>query len=110
MDAVGVVQTPLNPPLVRGDFWWLLLVKGTSDCGRGVVGEEGFDECFGFEWGDVGGGFAEADEFDGDIDLIADADDDPALGAAVQFGEEQAGHVHVLAEDFGLIDGVLADG
>ena len=73
-------------------------------------GEEGFDEIFGVEGFDVFGFFAEADEFDGQIELVADGDDDAALGGAVEFGEEDAGDVDGLEEFLGLADGVLAGG
>lgn len=63
-----------------------------------LFGEHGFDELPGVEGFDVIGGFADADELDGDIDLFADGDDDAALGGAVEFGEKDAGDIDGLFE------------
>ncbi len=73
-----------------------------------VFREEGFDEFFGVEGFDVVGGFADADEFDGDVELVADGDDDAAFGGAVEFGEEDTSDVDGFEEFLGLADGVLA--
>src|SRR3954467_4053825 len=70
-------------------------------------GEEGFDEGFGVEGLDVLGGFADADELDGDVGGFADGDDDAAFGGAVEFGQEDAGDAGGLLELFGLAEGVL---
>ena len=75
-----------------------------------MLAEECFDEGLGVEGFDVVGGFAETYEFDGEVDLVSDGDDDATFGGAVEFGEEDAGEVGGLVEHFGLVDGVLAGG
>ena len=51
-----------------------------------ILSEEGFGECVGVEFSDVFGFFAEADEFDGDVELVFNRDDDSATCCAVKFG------------------------
>jgi len=56
-------------------------------------GEHGLDELLGVEGFDVLVGLAQPDELDREVDLVADGDDDPALGRAVELGQEDSGHV-----------------
>ena len=81
---------------------------------RGVVaeggGEEGIDEFHGVEDLQVLGLFAHADEADGDVEFLGDADDHAAAGRAVQLGEDQAGDFGGSRELAGLFEGVLAGG
>ena len=53
---------------------------------------------------------ADADELDGQVDRLADGDDDAPLGGAVELGEDDAGAADRLGEDLGLADRVLAVG
>lgn len=66
------------------------------------LAEKGLDEGFGVEGLDVLRFFADADELDGDVGLVADGDDDAAFGGAIEFGEHNAGDMDGVAEDFEL--------
>ena len=68
------------------------------------------DKGIGVEWLEVVEGLADADEFDGQVDRLADGDDDAPLGGAVELGQDHAGAADALGEDLGLADRVLAVG
>ena len=53
--------------------------------------EQRIHELVGVERLDVVGLLAEADELDGQVNLVAHADDDAALGGAVELGEKEIG-------------------
>ena len=55
-------------------------------------------------------GFADADEFDGQIHRLADGDDNASFRGAVELGQDHAGAADALGEDLGLADRVLAVG
>src|SRR5437763_3409625 len=71
-------------------------------------GEERVDELLGIELDQVSGRLAHTDELDGDSQLLLDGQDDPALGRAVELGQDDPGHVDRLAELLGLVEPVLA--
>src|SRR6266542_1059185 len=54
--------------------------------------------------------FADADEAHRHLQFVTDAEDDAALGGAVELGEDDTSDVHGLLEAGGLGDGVLAVG
>lgn len=72
--------------------------------------EKCFNKYSGIKRFDIGRGFAETDEFDGNADLVMNADDHAAFGRPVEFREEHAGYGHVFHKNFGLMNGVLAGG
>jgi hypothetical protein len=51
-----------------------------------LLPEQCLDEALGVEGFDVFGGFAEAYEFDGDVELLGDGDDGAAFGGGVEDG------------------------
>ena len=63
-----------------------------------------------FERLDVAGRLTKPDELHRYPQLVTDADHDAAFRTAVELGEKNAGHVHRVPKDPGLIDGVLPDG
>ena len=65
-------------------------------------------ECFGVERCQVVRAFAQADELDGNAQLLLNGHDDTALRGAVQLGQHDTGHVHDLTEDLRLDHAVLA--
>src|SRR5256885_11203728 len=71
-------------------------------------GEERLDELLGVELDEVGGRFANTDQLHGDPQLGLHGQDDPALGGAVELGQDHAGHLDRLAELLGLVEPVLA--
>ena len=75
---------------------------------RGREAGEGAGEFFGVEGAEVGGLFAGADGVDGEAEQFGEGDDDAAAGAAVEFGDDEAGEVHHVLENLDLGDGVLA--
>ena len=50
------------------------------------LSEQRFDEGVWVEFSDVFGFFAEADEFNGDVELVFNSDDDSTACCAVKFG------------------------
>jgi len=60
--------------------------------------EQGVDEGVGLEQGQVFGLFADADVLDRQADLLADGDDDAALGGAVELGQDDARAVDRVGE------------
>ncbi|CDN45251.1 hypothetical protein BN871_GX_00030 [Paenibacillus sp. P22] len=69
--------------------------------------EQRMHELLGVELLEVLHLLAEADELDGKVQLMADRDDDPALGRAVELRQHEAGHAALLAEHLGLAERVL---
>lgn len=65
-------------------------------------------ECFGVERCQVVRAFAQADELDGNAELLLNSDHDAALCRAVKLGQHDTGHVHDLTEDLRLDHAVLA--
>ena len=65
-------------------------------------------ECFGVERCQVVRAFAQADELDGNAELLLNSDHDAALCRAVKLGQHDTGHVHDLTEDRRLDHAVLA--
>src|SRR5438045_2347680 len=78
--------------------------------GRLLALVERLDERGGVELAEIRHFFADAHEPHRDLEVVADAEDDPALGGAVELGEHDAGDPHGLLEDLSLRDGVLAVG
>src|SRR5216683_756880 len=58
----------------------------------------------------VVGALAEADQLDGHAQFPLDSDDDPALGGAVELGQDDPRDVHHLSEHPRLAESVLAGG
>src|ERR1700690_2895180 len=54
--------------------------------------------------------FADADEFDGDPELVGDSQDYPALRGSVELGDGQGGDRGSGRELAGLFEGILAGG
>src|SRR5581483_7756535 len=71
-------------------------------------GEQRLDELLGVEVDQVGGRLADAHQLDRDAELLLDGEDNPALGRAVELGQDHAGHVDGLPELLGLVEPVLA--
>ena len=67
-------------------------------------------ECFGVERCQVVRAFTQADELDGNAELLLDSDHDTALCGAVELGQHDTGDVHDIAEDLRLNHTVLAGG
>ena len=65
-------------------------------------------ECFGVERCQVVRAFAQADELDGNAELLLNSDHDTALRSAVELSQHDTGHVHDLTEDLRLDHAVLA--
>src|SRR5215213_2763027 len=68
------------------------------------------DERIGVERLEVVDGLADADELDGEVDRLADGDDDAPFGGSVELGEDHPRAADRLGEDLGLADRVLAVG
>src|SRR6266850_3688027 len=90
--------------------WFLRLARCRRFAASFLFPKQRLDETHGIEGFDVLRFFAEANEFDRDIELLADGDDHAAFGGAIQLGEDDAGDVDGLADHLGLLDGVLAAG
>ena len=67
-------------------------------------------ECFRVERGQVVRTFTQADELDGNAELLLNSDHDAALCGAVELGQHDTGDVHDIAEDLRLNHTVLAGG
>lgn len=67
-------------------------------------------ECFRVERRQVVRAFTQADELDGNAELLLDSDHDAALCGAVELGQHDTGDVHDIAEDLRLNHTVLAGG
>ena len=65
-------------------------------------------ECFRVERRQVVRAFTQADELDGNAELLLNSDHDAALCRAVKLGQHDTGHVHDLTEDLRLDHAVLA--
>lgn len=65
-------------------------------------------ECFRVERRQVVRAFTQADELDGNAELLLNSDHDAALCRAVKLGQHNTGHVHDLAKDLRLNHAVLA--
>src|SRR5699024_5711337 len=72
--------------------------------------EQRVDEAVGVEGGEIVHPLAEAHHLHRDAELALHVDDDAALGGAVELGQDDAGDVHRLREDPGLLHAVLAGG
>src|SRR5258706_5184724 len=60
-------------------------------------GEQGVDELFGVELDQILGALPHPDQLHRDPQLGLDRQDDPALGGAVELGEDDAGHADRFA-------------
>src|SRR5262245_36559272 len=74
------------------------------------VAEQGLDESFGVEFLQVLGTLAEADVADGDFELVANGEDDAALGGSVELREDDPGEVDRILEHLRLRERVLSGG
>ena len=95
------------PPVLAGPA--AAITSATWGFAR-LLRRTGLDELVGHEGGQVVGLFADADVFDRQADLLADGDDDAALGRAVELGQDDAGAVDGLGKLCRLADAVLAGG
>src|SRR6478735_8039082 len=84
------------------------LVAGTPSTVQGLA-QERVDERRRLERREVVGTFAQADKLDRHSQLLLNAENDAALGRAVQFGQYDAGDVDHFSEDAGLRQAVLTD-
>src|SRR5207253_11289770 len=75
-----------------------------------LLRKQGFDELVRVELLQVAHFLADADVPHGDLQRVADADDDAAFGGAVELGEDESGHAKRVMDLAGLLDGVLAGG
>src|SRR3954453_18457936 len=106
--AVQIVDAPVRPPdatstyAVRHTCSWSWPSPGAASSH-----DDGVDEGLGVEGREVVGTLAQADELDRHTELALDRDDDPALGRAVELGQDDARHVDRLGEDLGLLQAVL---
>jgi hypothetical protein len=107
---MGKYSCPCLPPRTRVSEYAYPCHPITDVSKLFIFAEERFDEADGIEGFDVFGLFTEADELDGNVELLANGDDHAAFGRAVELGEDDAGDVDGLAEHLGLLDGVLAAG
>src|SRR5262245_30718384 len=71
------------------------------DCAREILGLEGLE---------VLNAFAHADGIDRQREAIGDGDENAAARAAVELGDNEAGHPGDLAEDLDLVQRVLPRG
>ena len=82
---------------------WLLGAKGK-------LVQQCVHERFRVERCQVVRAFTQADELDGNAELLLDSDHDAALCGAVELGQHDTGDVHDIAEDLRLNHTVLAGG
>ena len=73
-------------------------------------GEKRLDKDVGIERLKVVEPFTHSDEFDREVDRLANRHDDSSFCCAVQLGQNYAGTSNALGEDFSLADRVLAVG
>lgn len=78
--------------------------------GKGKLVQQRVHECFRVERCQVVRAFTQADELDGNAELLLDCDHDTALCGAVELGQHDTGDVHDIAEDLRLNHTVLAGG
>src|SRR3954468_21300161 len=78
-----------------------ILLEGSRPSGP-ASGEQRLDERVGVEWLEVVDRLADADELDGEVDRLADGDDDAPLGGAVELGQDDAGAADRPGEALGL--------
>ena len=71
------------------------------------VAEQGLHELLRIESRQVVGLFPDADEFDGNLELLADRNDHTSLRGSVEFGQDDPGALHCFREAFRLTDAVL---
>src|ERR1700690_1420528 len=80
---------------------------------RVVVGsrfQQRRDEFRGVEHAEILALLADADESNGNAQLLRDGEHDAAFGRPVEFGDDQAGYPYAFVKLLGLRDGVLSDG
>lgn len=77
---------------------------------KGKLVQQRVHECFRVKRRQVVRAFTQADELDGNAELLLDSDHDAALCSAVELGQHNTGDVHDIAEDLRLNHTVLAGG
>lgn len=72
--------------------------------------KERFDKFVRLKFRQIFETFAETNELHRESELFRDGDDDAPFGAAIEFGEDDAGAAGGMRKPFGLTDGILAGG
>src|SRR3954465_14061209 len=83
------------------------LLRSYPAAGAPLRAEQRAGEVVGVERPQILELLADADQLDGDAQLIGDGQRDAALGGAVELGEDDAGDPDSLAEQLRLPDAVL---